>query len=80
MIEYFVPSLLAVLGFVMGFFYTRTVRMADNLPEKYMTKQDCFQLRSDCRHTRDVGRDEVLQRFDRLEAKVDRLSERLLDI
>jgi hypothetical protein len=80
MVEYFMPSVLAVLGFIMGFFYTRTVRMADNLPEKYMTKQDCLQLRSDCRHTRDLGREEVLQRLDRLEAKVDRLSERLLDI
>jgi len=80
MIEYAIPSCLAVLGFILGFFYTRTVKMADNLPEKYMTKQDCFQLRNDCRHTRDLGREEVLQRFDRLEAKVDRLSERLLEI
>ena len=80
MIEYLVSSGLAVLGFFLGFFYTRTVKMTDNLPDKYMTKQDCFQLRSDCRHTRDLGREEVLQRFDRLEAKVDRLSDRLLDI
>jgi len=77
---YLISSGLAVLGFLMGFFYTRTVKMADNLPERYMTKQDCIQLRNDCRHTRDLGREEVLQRFDRLEAKVDRLSERLLDI
>lgn len=80
MIEYFIPPALAALGFILGFFYTRTVRMADNLPEKYMTKQDCLQLRNECRHTRDLGREEVLQRLDRLEAKVDRLSERLLDI
>lgn len=80
MIEYSISVGLAVLGFLLSFFYTRTVRMADNLPEKYITKQDCIQFRNDCRHTRDLGRDEVLQRFDRLEAKVDRLSERLLDI
>jgi len=80
MIEYLITSGLAVLGFLLGFFYTRIVKMADNLPEKYMTKQDCLQHRNDCRHTRDLGREEVLQRLDRLEAKVDRLSERLLDI
>ncbi|MGA2193082.1 MAG: hypothetical protein ABSG42_06875 [Nitrospirota bacterium] len=78
MTEWMVSPLLTALGFLMGFFYTRTMKMSYAIPEKYMNKTDCLQLRSDCLHMRDLAREEVLQRLDRLETKMDRLSERLL--
>lgn len=78
MLEMILPPLVAALGFLLGFYFTRTMKVADNLPEKYMSKDDCGQIRSHCQHLRDVGREEILARFDRLETKVDRLSERLL--
>ena len=68
---------LAALGFLLGFFYTRTMRLAEGLPEKYMAKDDCLRQRKECRHAHEVGREEVLQRLERMEIKVDRLLERL---
>ncbi len=80
MLEWIIAPALGALGFLLGFFYTRTVRLADALPEKYMRKEDCVLIRRDCQHIRDLGREEVLQRLDRLDSKIDRLSERLTEI
>ena len=74
----FVQTAVAGLGFVLGYFYTRTMKLAVYLPERYVNKDDCASARHDCGHGRDVGREEVMGRFDRLEAKVDRLAEMLL--
>lgn len=79
MLEWLISPLLAALGFLLGFFYTRTVKLSDALPEKYMRREDCVLIRKDCQHIRDLGREEVLQRLDRLDTKMDRLSERLIN-
>jgi len=50
------------LAFVLSYFYARTMRVIEGLPEKYMPRADCVQARTDCRHDRDIGREEVLGR------------------
>jgi len=67
--------LLAALGFLLGFFFTRTMRAADNLPEKYTTKEDCRNIRSECRRGMEIDREELLELINRIEAKLDRLIE-----
>ena len=74
--DWLLSPLLTALGFALGFFYTRTMRLAETLPAKYVAKDDCMAIRQECLHFRDNGRDEVLQRLERLETKMDRLSER----
>ena len=66
------------LAFVLSYFYARTMRVIEGLPEKYMPRADCVQARTDCRHDRDIGREEVLGRLARIEEKVDRVSETVL--
>lgn len=78
--EWLVSPLLAALGFLLGFFYTRTVKLSDALPDKYMRREDCIMSRKECRHIRDLGREEILQRLDRLDTKMDRLSERVIEM
>ena len=73
MFEWLLPPALAALGFFLGYFYTRSMRFVDRVPERYMTKEDCTHIRAACQHIRDLGREEVLQRLDRLEDKMDRL-------
>jgi len=77
MLEWTLAPLPAALGFVLGFFFMRAMRVADKLPERYVTKQDCRGLRTDCRRGLDAGRGELLERMDRIEAKLDRLAERM---
>ncbi len=76
--DWFLSPVLTALGFALGFFYTRTMRLAETLPARYTAKDDCQAIRQECQHVRDTARDEVLQRLDRLETKMDRLSERFL--
>jgi hypothetical protein len=80
MSEWLISPLLAALGFFLGFFYTRTVKLSDALPDKYMRREDCVMIRRDCQHIRDMGREEVLARLDRLDTKMDRLSERVIEL
>ena len=67
---------MGALAFFLMWFYARTMRALEALPERYMPRADCVQARSDCRHDREVGREEILDRLARIEEKVDRLSER----
>ena len=76
--DWFLSPILTALGFALGFFYTRTMRLAETLPARYMAKEDCQAIRQECQHVRDTAREEVLQRLERLEAKMDRIAERLL--
>jgi len=76
--EWVTRPLLTALGFMLGFFYMRTVGLAVKLPERYTTKDDCRLTRDECRHWRDIGRTELIERFDRLEGKLDRLTEGIL--
>ena len=78
MFEWLTTALLAMLGFLAGFFYTRTMGLATRLPEVYMTKEDCRGFRTECRRGREQDRGELLERMDRIEAKLDRLTEGLL--
>lgn len=71
-------SLLGALGFVLGYFYTRTMRLSVKLPELYVTKEECKGDRELCRHFLGRERDELLERIDRIEFKLDRLIERIL--
>lgn len=71
-------SALGALGFVLGYFYTRTMRLAVKLPEFYVTKEECKSGRGLCRHYLGRERDELLERIDRIETKLDRLIERVL--
>ena len=72
------PSVLAALGFFLGFFYTRTMKLADRIHEKYLGRDECRQFRADCRSEREPGREEVLRRLQRLEDKMDRLTEMVM--
>ncbi len=76
--EYILPSVLAALGFFLGFFYTRTMKLADGIHEKYLERDECRQFRADCRRERGPGREEVLRRLQRLEDKMDRLTEMVM--
>jgi hypothetical protein len=73
-----VVTVLGALGFVLGYFYTRTVRLAARLPEEYMSKSQCSMDRDLCRHYQNRERDELLTRIERIEEKLDRLIERLI--
>ena len=77
-LTYVVPPVLAALGFLLGFFYTRTNKKIDEIPTTYMSKQDCLQIRGECLHMRDTSRQEILDRFDRMEDKFDELTATLL--
>jgi len=70
--------LLAALGFFLGYFYTRTMRLAEKLPEDYATKEDCRTFRVECHHALEYDRTEMRQRMERIESKLDRLTESLL--
>lgn len=72
------PSALAALGFFLGFFYTRTMKLADGIHEKYLGRDECRQFRADCRREREPGREEVLRRLQRMEDKMDRLTEMVM--
>lgn len=76
--DWLTSSMTAALGFLLVFFYSRTMKAADQAPEKFVSKNDCAGVRSECRHNNDLWRDEVLQRLGRMESKMDRLAERLL--
>lgn len=76
--ELILPPLLAALGFFLGYFYTRTMRLAERLPEDYATKDDCRTFRLECHHGLEYDRTEMRQRMERIEAKLDRLIESLL--
>ncbi|HEY3347638.1 MAG TPA: hypothetical protein VGK71_08460 [Nitrospirota bacterium] len=76
--DWFVALLVPALGFLLGFFYTRTMRAADSMPEKYMTKSDCLQCRRDCQRMRDMTREDIFQRLDKFDEKLDRLFELLM--
>jgi len=76
--DWFTTVLLAMVGFMAGLFYTRTVGLATKLPEAYMTKDDCRGFRSECRRGHELDRGEILERMDRIEGKLDRLMENLL--
>jgi len=78
MSDWLVVPLLASVGFLTGYFYTRTMGLASKLPEVYMTKTDCRSLRSECRRGLELDRGELLERMDRIESKLDRLMESLL--
>lgn len=78
MIQWWAATALGALGFMIGFFYTRTMGMADRLPELYMTKEECRGDRDVCRHYHARDRDELMERIDRIESKLDRLIERLM--
>ncbi|MHB8174377.1 MAG: hypothetical protein ACYDFU_07980 [Nitrospirota bacterium] len=67
----------AAVGFLFAFFYSRTMRAADQAPEKYVSKHDCETTRSECRRNNEFWRDEVLQRLERMELKMDRVVERI---
>ncbi len=67
----------AAVGFLLAFFYSRTMRATDQAPEKYMSKHDCETTRIECRRNNELWRDEVLQRLERMESKMDRMSERI---
>ncbi len=69
--------LAAAVGFLLAFFYSRTMRVADQAPEKYMGRHDCETTRIECRHNNELWRDEVLQRLERMESKMDRMAERI---
>jgi len=71
-------TVLGSFGFVLGYFYTRTVRMASKLPELYMSKTQCSTDMELFRHYLNRERDELLIRIERIEEKLDRLIERFL--
>jgi hypothetical protein len=71
-------GLFAALGFLLGFFYTRTMRVVDKLPERYASKDDCREFRLKCSHDKGADRGEMMERMGRIESKIDRLIERLL--
>ena len=66
---------LAVLGFFLGYFYTRTMRLAERLPEEYASKEDCRAYRLECHHAQESDRLALLERMDRMESKLDRIIE-----
>ncbi|MBI5189104.1 MAG: hypothetical protein HZA22_00320 [Nitrospirae bacterium] len=76
--ELLTSPLLAALGFFLGYFYTRTMRLAEKLPEDYATKDDCRTYRVECHHGLEYDRTEMRQRMERIEAKLDRLIESML--
>lgn len=78
MLQWAATVALGALGFMLGFFYTRTMGVADRLPELYVTKEECRGDRGMCRHYITRERDELMERIDRIESKLDRLIERLL--
>ena len=76
--EWLVTPMLAALGFFLGFFYTRTMRLAEKLPEGYTTKEDCRVFRLECHRGTENDRAEILERMVRMESKIDRLIESML--
>ena len=75
--DWLTQEMAAAIGFVLAFFYARTMRAADQAPEKYVGKHDCETTRSECRHNNELWRDEVLQRLERMETKMDSMAERI---
>ncbi len=76
--EWLVDPVLAALGFFMGYFYTRTMRLAERLPHDYMAKDDCRTFRLECHRGLETDRAELLERMERIESKVDRVIEGML--
>ena len=68
----------AAVGCLLAFFYSHTMRAADEAPEKYMSRHDCETTRIECRHNNELWRDDVLQRLERMESKMDRMAERIV--
>jgi hypothetical protein len=69
---------LPMLGFLLGYFFTRTNKKLDGL-SAYMTKADCESTRKTCLHYRERDKDEVLDNLCNVEGKLDRLIEWLLE-
>ncbi len=70
--------ILAVVGFFLGYFYTRTMRLAERLPHDYTAKDDCRTFRLECHRGLESDRAELIERMERIESKVDRLIEVVL--
>jgi tetrahydromethanopterin S-methyltransferase subunit G len=64
---------------VAGYFFHRYNKSADELPEKYVSKIDCREIRSECRKTHDSSRKDLLDRLDRIETKLDNFMAKLID-
>jgi len=70
--------LLTALGFFLGFFYTRTMRLAERLPKDYSSRDDCRTFRLECHRGLEQDRAELLERIGRIESKLDRIIESLI--
>lgn len=71
-------AVIGALGFLLVYFYTRTMGLAGSLPERYVSKDGCRGDREMCMHYQARERDELIERIDRIESKLDRLIERLM--
>jgi len=78
MYEMVATGLFAALGFLLGYFYTRTMRLVDRLPDTYAKKDDCREFRLKCSRDHGADKGELMERMGRIESKIDRLVERVL--
>jgi len=72
-------ALIAALGFVLGYFYTRTMRLTEKIPAEYVRREECKTDRNECRRVVERDRTELIRRVVRIETKLDRLIERLME-
>jgi len=71
-------ALLAALGYLLGHLFTRAMRLSDEFPARYATKDDCKGFRMECSRDSEQEKAELIRRMERIEAKLDRLVENLL--
>jgi len=76
--DYYLP-IIAALGFILGYFYVRTMRMIERLPADYVRREECKTDRNECRRVVERDRSELIRRVVRIENKLDRLLEKLLE-